>query len=136
MAGLARALAQSRARHAARQLAQMLVAMNRDAGQIQARMKETHPWRNRTYNAEKSLGAEVAHPVRTALGTSVDMRVGYIHVPVQGAPQRSDPMVKYGKFLELANAGRWAVVRPTMRRMVPTILAHAMAARRIAGGVL
>lgn len=136
MGKLAQALTQRYKRAATRQLVQTIAAMKREGDAIEQRMKATHPWTNRTWNAEKSLGAETAAPRRMASMASLVMRVGYIHVPVSGAPQNSDPYVKYGKFLELAHGGRWAIVRPTVRRYGPQVGQRARAARRLSGGIL
>lgn len=135
MGKLAQALTQRYARAAARQVIQMAAAMKRDGSDIEQRMKSTHPWTNRTWNAEKSLGAEVSAPRKMASMVSLAMRVGYIRVPVSGAPLKSDPYVKYGRFLERAHGGRWAIVAPTVRRYGKLVGAHARAARRLTGGI-
>jgi hypothetical protein len=128
-------LAQAITRHhqtiARQQLTRMVRAMQQDGQSMEQRMKSSHPWTNRTHNAEKSLGAIVDPPRISSLVTQVNMRVGYNHIPVSGAPVKSDPMVHYGIFLEKAHGQRFAIVQPTVSKMAKTVGTHARAARRL-----
>jgi hypothetical protein len=96
-----------------RQLRTVAQSMSRD-------MKSSHPWTNRTTDAEKSLGALVERQQRGAETTFV-VRAGYV-LP---------PRVHYGIWLELAHAGVWAVVRPTVLRYRSRVSQQVRQARRV-----
>ncbi len=72
--------------------------------QLVNEMKETHPWKNRTGAAEKNLFGRV---VRVAMGAVLILGHG----------------VTYGIYLERKNAGRYAIVHPTLQRNYAAIMA-------------
>lgn len=70
--------------------------------------KQTHPWRNRTEEAEAKL-----------FGRAVRMAAGALIILGHGA--------SHGIFLERRWAGRWAVIMPTLQRNYAAILASLQA---------
>jgi len=80
-----------------------VVALAQDwAQELEKRAKENAPWKDRTGNARQGLfGSTMVSPrsVRIALGHSVE----------------------YGVFLELANDGKYAILKPTIDAAVPEI---------------
>lgn len=85
-----------------RQRAAVITLANNWAGQLEGRAKTTAPWTDRTGNARNGLfgGVEVK-------GTEVFIRLGH--------------SMEYGIFLELANDGRFAVLKPIIDQAVPEI---------------
>lgn len=81
-----------------RHIAATVLAIQPLAGEAEGYMKENAPWENITRNARNSLAGEVqlqTSPRRTRI--SLKLSHG----------------VEYGIWLELKNAGKYAIVRPT-----------------------
>jgi len=80
-----------------------VIALAKDwAGKLEGRAKQNAPWKDRTGNARNGLKGEVAvgaNEVKIALAHSVD----------------------YGVFLELANDGKHAILKPTLDAAAPEI---------------
>lgn len=76
------------------------------APQIESWMKANAPWTDRTANARQALRAD----------TEKLMRQSYEIVLGHG--------VEYGKWLELANQGRYAIIAPAIDHWTPIILAE------------
>lgn len=67
------------------------------AGKLEGEMKEKAPWTDRTGNARGGLFGTAG-----LRGQEVTIRLGHT--------------VDYGKYLELAHDGRYAILEPTRRR--------------------
>ncbi len=80
-----------------------VIAMAKNwAGELEGRAKQGAPWTDRTTNARNGLRGEVAvgtNEVKIVLAHSVD----------------------YGVFLEIANDGKYAILKPTLDAAVPEI---------------
>lgn len=80
-----------------------VVALAQDwAGELEGRAKQDAPWTDRTGNARSGLRGETVvsrNQVKIALAHSVE----------------------YGVYLELANDGRYAILKPTLDAAVPEI---------------
>lgn len=85
-----------------RQRAAVVALANNWAGQLEGRAKANAPWTDRTANARNGLFGSTE--VR---GNETFIRLGH--------------SVEYGIFLELANDGRFAILKPTIDRAVPDI---------------
>ncbi|MBT9157006.1 MAG: hypothetical protein DDT37_02011 [Firmicutes bacterium] len=85
-----------RQRGAAVALAQSL------AGQLEGRVKKNAPWTDRTSNA------------RNGLFGSTEVRGDTVYIRVAHS-------MEYGVFLELANDGRFAILKPTVSGAVAEI---------------
>jgi hypothetical protein len=107
-------------RHRQARISATVTAMRARTGPLTSAMKGSHPWTNRTTNAEKSLGAAIDNPLSRGHETIITMRVGYIN----------SPRVPYGIWLELAHAGRFAVVHSAVRREIPKLTAATRTARK------
>lgn len=75
------------------------------APEIENYMKTQAPWTDRTGNARQGLHTEVNH----AAGVMVEIILAH--------------GVHYGIFLELANAGRFAIINPALDHFAPRIWA-------------
>lgn len=103
--GLATAYVQA-FRNGVRQLA------DRYADEIETHMKQEARWVDRTGNARKMLTAEVE-----------DVAMSMVEIILAHG-------VSYGVFLELANAGRYAIIAPTIDIFGPRIWADVRAMLR------
>lgn len=121
MTGLPAALQRSHVRHMTRKNGALEAMFKGRIGFIENELKSRHPWQNRSGDAEKSLGAKV-DVRKSGLETIFTMTIGYI----------KPPRVKYGIHLENARAGAFAIVRPTVRRYGPQILAKVRSTRNLA----
>ena len=83
----------------------VLAVANRWTPEIENWMKENAPWTDRTGNARQGLYSDVTEIAQSAV------------VIILGHG------VEYGVFLELANAGRYAVVMPALDHFLPKIWA-------------
>lgn len=83
--------------------AALVRAANAMAGRIERWMKANAPWTNRTGDARARLSAWV---VRFAAGVTIVLAHG----------------VDYGKWLEIAHAGRFAIVAPAVRFWTPIFM--------------
>jgi hypothetical protein len=81
-----------------RRIGATIMAIQALAGPAESDMKTNAPWRDRTSAARNSLNAR-AEIRNTPTATSVSLRLAH--------------GVQYGVWLELKNAGRYAIVRPT-----------------------
>ena len=88
-----------------RQRAAVIALANNWAGQLEGRAKAAAPWTDKTGNARNGLfgSTEVTGMTRN----EVKIRLGH--------------SMEYGIFLELANDGRFAVLKPTIDQAVPEI---------------
>lgn len=77
----------------------------RYTGEIESWMKSNAPWTDRTGNARQTLYAEVTD----LANRFVELEIGQ--------------MMSYGIFLELANAGRYAILGPAIDYFLPKIWA-------------
>jgi len=66
------------------------------AGKLEAEMKQKAPWKDRTGNARAGLFGTASLE-----GQEIVIRLGHT--------------VEYGKYLELAHDGRYAIIEPTRR---------------------
>jgi len=82
------------------------------AAQMQDEAKHTHPWQNRSGEAEKRI---VGRAERRGDVTRISLSGG----------------VRYMVYLELAMGKRWAVLWPTIKRNTPKIL---QAIAKLGGG--
>lgn len=71
-------------------------------------MKASHPWTNRTGNAEAGLDWRWRTWGYPAGGKRIELRHG----------------VWYGKFLELAHGGKWAIIIPALAARTPDLKAR------------
>jgi hypothetical protein len=106
--------------HRSQQTAATRNALASIASNISKDMKAKHPWTNRTTDAEKSLGVISEFDQKGNEGTFT-LRVGYVN----------PPQVSYGIWLELAHAGVWAIVRPTVQRYRSIVQKNVAQARRV-----
>lgn len=83
----------------------VLAIVQRWAPQIENWMKANAPWTDRTANARQTLHTEIEEVVNQAVAL----------VMAHG--------VYYGIFLELCNAGRYAVIAPALDEFAPQIWA-------------
>ena len=82
-----------------------IIALAQDwAGTLEAKAKEDRPWTDRTSNARTGLFGAVE-----VKGQQVLIRLGH--------------SVEYGVFLELAQDGKYAILKPTLDAAVPDIYA-------------
>lgn len=82
-----------------------VIALAQDwAGQLEGKAKEGRPWIDRTSNARTGLFGTVE-----VKGDQVLIRLGHA--------------VEYGPFLELAQDGKYAILKPTLDAAVPEIYA-------------
>lgn len=81
--------------------------LEKQAPVIKAQMQREAPWADQTGEARRKLSAEVEQT-----GDRVALYLSH--------------GVSYGKWLELAHGGRWAIVGPTVMRSGPAIM-HGMA---------
>lgn len=82
----------------------VLAIAKRYEGEIAAWMRDNAPWQDQTGAARRQLGAEVAE-----LTNAIVIVFGH--------------GVDYGKFLEWANSGRYAVVAPALDYFLPKVWA-------------
>ena len=75
------------------------------AGEIEARGKSRAPWRDRTGNARNGLFGSTQ--ITGLAQNEIKIVIGH--------------SVEYGVFLELANDGRYAVLKPTLDAAAPEI---------------
>jgi hypothetical protein len=75
------------------------------AERIQSDMRSSAPWTDRTGNARSGLFSVAER----AAGDVVTIWLSHGHT------------VDYGKWLELANGGKYAVIMPTLERWLPEI---------------
>lgn len=73
--------------------------------EIENWMRSNAPWTDRTGNARQSLWSDVEHVANTA----VDLIMSH--------------GVDYGKWLEIANAGQYAIITPALDYFAPKIWA-------------
>lgn len=88
-----------------RQVAATIALAQNEAGHAEREMKERAPWQDRTSNARNGLRSDVR--VTRHQGVSTRIVLAMYH------------SVDYGVFLELARAGRYAIVGPTADRRRP-----------------
>lgn len=77
--------------------------LERQAPRIQEQMQADAPWKDRTGAARRALRATVE-----TSGREVELALSH--------------GVEYGKFLELSNGGRYAIIGPTVIRLGPEIM--------------
>lgn len=82
----------------------------RYAPEIEAWMKSNAPWKDRTGNARQTLNSEAAQDLAFDL-VAIFFRHG----------------MEYGRFLELGNGGRYAIIGPAMDHFGPKIMADIQA---------
>lgn len=75
------------------------------ASKIQTHMRQSAPWEDRTGNARSGLFSITERAAKDVV--TIWMSHGHT--------------VEYGKWLELANAGRYAVIMPTLQQFMPEI---------------
>lgn len=85
-----------------RQRAAVIALANTWAGQLEGRAKAAAPWTDRTGNARNGLFGSTE-----VKGNEVKIRLGH--------------SMEYGIFLELANDGRFAVLKKTVDAAIPEI---------------
>ena len=81
-----------------RRIAATIMAIQPLAGESESYMKVNAPWQNVTRNARNSLNANVA-VANSPQKTRISLRLAH--------------GMDYGVWLELKNAGKFAIVRPT-----------------------
>jgi hypothetical protein len=81
--------------------------LHRQAAAVEARMKLTAPWQDRTGAARRGLYARVYDD-----GGEIVMEAGH--------------SVSYGKWLELIQHGRFAVIMPTLEAVGPAVVRGAL----------
>jgi len=99
-ADLGRAISEMGERVSNQALVQVL---EREAQAIEGEMKRNAPWTDRTGQARRTLKATVE---TTGRATTLSLSHG----------------VEYGKWLELAHGGRWAIVGPTTMQAGPRVM--------------
>jgi len=99
-ADLGRAISELGERVSHQALTQVL---EREGKAIEAEMKRNAPWADRTGEARRKLTVEV---MTTGAATTLTLAHG----------------VEYGKWLELAHGGRWAIVGPTTMQAGPRVM--------------
>jgi hypothetical protein len=83
-----------------RRIAATVMAVQNLAGPAESDLKTNAPWTDRTSVARNSLNAR-AEVLNTPQQTTVSLRLAH--------------GVQYGIWLELKNAGKYAIVRPTAK---------------------
>ena len=101
-ADLGRAISELGERVSHQALTQVL---EREARAIETEMKRDAPWTDRTGNTRRKLKATVE---TTGRATTLTLAHG----------------VEYGKWLELAHGGRWAIVGPTTMAAGPRVMSQ------------
>lgn len=91
--------------------------LERQANVLTAQMKQEAPWTDQTGMARRTLLAEVEQDERR-----IDLVFSH------GVP--------YGKWLELAHGGRWAIVGPTIMKSGPRLMQGMTGLMDRAGGGL
>jgi len=76
------------------------------AGKMQGEARQNAPWEDRTGNARTGLFATVE---REAAETLVTIYLSHGHT------------IYYGRFLELCNGGRYAIIQPTVEANLPVL---------------
>jgi hypothetical protein len=89
------------------------VVLQKYAPQIEAWMKATAPWTDRTGNARQALRADIERLTNDTLSI----------VLIHG--------MDYGKQLELRRQGRYAIIQPALDTWSPRVFAEV---RRVIGG--
>lgn len=85
-----------------------LVAFAEALGEsIEAHMKDSAPWTNRTWNARRSLFTALIHEARQTVGILLS----------------HGSLIEYSVFLEYAHAGRFAILAPTVDVFAPRFFA-------------
>ena len=85
-----------------------IVALAQDwAGTLEARAKKNAPWKDRTSNARNGLFGEAE--ISGFWRDEVLIKLAH--------------SVEYGVFLELANDGKYAILKPTLDAAIPEIYA-------------
>jgi hypothetical protein len=77
------------------------------AESIEAHMKDTAPWQNRTGNARRSLFTALIHEARQTVGILLS----------------HGSLIDYSVFLEFAHAGQFAILAPTVDVFAPRFFA-------------
>ena len=85
-----------------RQRAEVVLLAQRWAGTLEAQAKTDASWTDRTSNARNGLFG-----VTEIRGNEVIIRLGHT--------------MEYGVFLELANEGKYAILKPTINSAAPRI---------------
>jgi len=80
-------------------------AMGRMSSEMETHAKLTAPWTDRTGNARQGLYSNV----RTEGASKVIVELGH------------GPAIHYGKYLETAHKGKYAVIGPTLERYAPSV---------------
>lgn len=83
--------------------------MRRRADEIEAYMKQNHPWQNRTGRAERGLHTSVDEVVT---GGEALVQIGLLH----------DEGTWYWRHLEYGMGRRFAIIEPTQRVFGPKLL--------------
>ena len=83
--------------------------MQRRADEIEAYMKQNHPWKNRTGRAERGLHTSVDEVVT---GGEALVQIGLLH----------DEGTWYWRHLEYGMGRRFAIIEPTQRVFGPKLL--------------
>lgn len=83
--------------------------MQRRADEIEAYMKQNHPWQNRTGRAERGLHTSVDEVVT---GGEALVQIGLLH----------DEGTWYWRHLEYGMGRRFAIIEPTQRVFGPKLL--------------
>ena len=81
--------------------------MNRFRPDVETYMKSNAPWKDRSGNARQALWAEMERIVRVMIAINFGQGHG----------------IEYGVYLEFKNAGRFAIVNPTLDYFAPKIWA-------------
>lgn len=89
---------------ALRKKAQIVYAAKEWAGELEARAKKNAPWHDQSGNARGGLKGKTV--------------IGHDEVIIALAHS-----VEYGVFLELANDGKYAILKPTLDAAIPEIYA-------------
>lgn len=96
--------------------------MDKLAREMQMFMKSSHPWRNRTGDAETNLFAKV----ETISKHGWNQQIVFGH----GDGSHSGKYIYYGKYLEYGYGGRFSIVEPTLRRF-----GHRLSDDLVSGGM-
>lgn len=81
--------------------------MNAFRPRVETYMKANAPWKDRSGNARQALWAELERIVRVMIAINFGQGHG----------------IEYGVYLEFKNAGRYAIVNPTLDYFTPKIWA-------------
>jgi len=92
-------------RYGARAIAAIKTLADFFAQKMQDEMRRNARWQDRTGNARSGLFSIAA----LAAADAVAIYLSHGHT------------VEYGKWLELANGGKYAIIMPTLRRNIPEI---------------